>query len=128
MALTSTTPDLTTPRGDSIDVQIQWPGADLTNGLIRATLKQKLDNADNDDAAMWKADLDPNNPVVSDDPTTGIANVHVDPGDETTPGTYAAKPDAIAYLDIEATLADPTVRKSYLVKVKFEQDGTRRTR
>lgn len=121
------TPDLTRLRGDTIDVQVQLPGADLTGGLIRATFKQKLDDATNDNAAFWKADFDPDNPNVSDDPTTGIANVRVPPGDPITPGTYKAKPNSMAYLDIEITLADPTMRKSAVVKVFFDRDGTRRT-
>jgi hypothetical protein len=121
------TPDITKPRGDTVDVQVQWPGADLTGGIIRATLKQNLDDADNDDAAIWKADLQPSDPSVCDDPTTGIANVRVPPGAESIPGTYNAQPDQIAYLDIEATLADPTSRFSHLVIIKFSKDGTRRT-
>lgn len=121
------TADLTKPRGDTVDVQIQFPGADLTAGTIRATLKQKLDDSTDDDSAVWKVDLDPSDPAVCDDPTTGVANVRVPPGSPTTPGTYKVKPNEVAYLDIEATLADPTSRFSRVVVIYFKRDGTRRT-
>lgn len=120
------TADLTKPRGDSIDVQIQLPGIDLTGAVIAATLKQKLDNAVNDNSAIWKTDLSPSSAAVSTDPTSGIANVHVDPGDDDTPGTYAALPDKIAYLDIEVTLKDAAYRYSHVLKINFTKDGTRR--
>lgn len=126
MAL-SATPDYICPRGDTIDVGIRLPGSNLTGGTIRATLKQKLDDTNNDDLAFWKADFNPSDPTVCDDPTTGIANVRVPPGDASTPGTYKAKPEAVAYLDIEVTLASGAPRKSRVIRVLFTRDGTRRT-
>lgn len=120
-------PKHTFPRGDSITVQTEFPGADLTGATIRATLKSTLDSGTDDAQALWKDDFDPSNPDVSDDPTTGVCFITVPAGGPSTDGTYQAVPGKEYYLDIEAEWpGTPPVVKSMLINIVFDKDGTRR--
>lgn len=106
-------------RGDTIDVQVQFPGADLTGGTLRATLRDVLNNDANNTAAQWYQTFSPSNALVCDDPTTGIANIHVPDTVTTTllPRNYT--------LDIEYRSADGLTVKTLQATIKISKDGTR---
>lgn len=121
-------PDYTTFRGDTIDVAVEFPGADLTDATLWITFKLKLDDVTNDDSAIWKINLDCNDASVCDDPTTGIAYIAIPDGNPENPksGTYNLLPGKTYTLDIQANLSDGKV-KTLQAKILVDRDGTRRT-
>src|SRR4051812_23574007 len=105
-------PDYTTKRGNTLDVAIQLPGADFTDATIWATLKQKLDDALDDDAGVWKKNFVCNDPDVCDDPTEGIAYIRIT-GDPDAPegSTYDLKPKKRCYLSAQVNFADGRIEE-----------------
>lgn len=124
-------------RGDTIDLAVVVPGdtdstgLDLTDATFRATLKRKLDDATNDNAAAWKHDYNCNDAGVceNDDPTTGIVYIQV-PGDKDNPdgSTYNLKPGKVYTLDVEFDIPGYTPHRieTCQARIKIKRDGTRR--
>jgi hypothetical protein len=120
-------PDYTAKRGDSIDIGLYWPAADLTGITLWATLKLKLDDVTNDDAAAWLENFDCDDPDVCDDPTTGYAYITIPGGSPEVPqsGTYNLRPNKIYYIDVQANFPDGP--KTIQGRILIKRDGTRRT-
>jgi hypothetical protein len=111
--------DYETFRGDSIDVEVQFPGAALGDGNLRATLKSSLAIDPTDALAIWAANLDTSDTDIVPDPAGDIAYIHVP-----YTGTEDANVNSLYYLDVSFTIPGQTFRKTLQAKIGFNADGT----
>lgn len=111
--------DYETFRGDSIDVEVQFPGAVMSAGELRATLKKNLKVDPTDSLALWAQDFDTSDISVCPDPAGDIAYIHVP-----YTGTQDADVNTIYYFDVEYKIVGQTFKKTLQATIKFAADGT----
>jgi hypothetical protein len=108
-------------RGDSLGIQVEFPGADLTGATaVKFTAKAVPDDAVNDAAAAIVEDYASGDiATISDDPTSGICVVYLSAAKmNVAPKRY--------YCDVEAVLADGKVVSTPTFVINLVRDMTRR--